>query len=70
MDEIDLNDFIIDILQDFKEIESLLKILRDSAYNDNHESNLVDFGNALELIIAKFSNTKNSLDKYINFSFK
>ena len=28
---VDLNDFVIDILQDFIELESMLKVLRDSA---------------------------------------
>jgi hypothetical protein len=69
MDKVDLNDFMIDIFQDFKEIESMLKILKDSVFNDNVESTMIDVGNALEIIIAKMSNTRNSLDKYIDIVF-
>jgi len=69
MDEADLNDFMIDIFQDFKEIVSMLKILKDSVFNDNVESTMIDVGNALEIIIAKMSNTKISLDKYIDIVF-
>jgi hypothetical protein len=69
MDKVDLNDFVIDIFQDFKEIESMLKILKDSVYNENIESTMIDIGNTLEIIIAKMSNTRNSLDKYIDVVF-
>ena len=60
----------MEIFQDFKEIESMMKVLKDSAYNDNHESTMVDIGNTLEIIIAKMTNTKNSLNKYIDISFE
>ncbi len=70
MDKIDLNDFIMEIFQDLKEVKSIMKILKDSAYNRNNESTMTDVGNTLEIIIAKTSNTINSLDKYINVAFK
>lgn len=69
MDNIDLNDFIAEILQDLKEIESVMKVLKDSTYNHNNESTMIDIGNTLEIIIAKISNTKISLDKYIDIAF-
>lgn len=69
MNEIDLNDFIIEIFQDFNEIESIMKVLKDSVYNSNNECTMADIGNTLEVVIAKISNTKNSLDKYINAAF-
>ena len=70
MDKLDLNDFIMEIFQDLKEIESIMKILKDSAYNNNNESTMTDIGNALEIIIAKMSNTTTSFDKYINIAFE
>lgn len=70
MDKIDLNDFVISILQDFTEIESMLKVLRGSAFNENNEITMLDIGNTLEVIIAKMSNTKYSLDKYIDVAFQ
>lgn len=70
MNKIDLNDFIINILQDFIEIESMLKVLRDSAFNENNEITMLDIGNTLEVTIAKTSNTKHSLDKYIDIAYK
>lgn len=70
MKEADLNDFIVDILQDFYEIESSLKVLKNSVFNENCEITMQDIGNNLELIITKFSNTKNSLNKYIDSAFK
>ena len=70
MDKLDLNDFIMEIFQDLKEIESIMKVLKDSAYNNNNESTMTDTGNALEIIIAKMSNTTISLDKYINIAFE
>lgn len=70
MNKIDLNDFIINILQDFIKIESMLKVLRDSTFNENNEITMLDIGNTLEVIIAKMSNTKHSLDKYIDVAFQ
>lgn len=69
MDKLDLNDFMIEILQDFIEFESMLKVLKNSVFNDNSEITMIDIGNALEIIIAKISNTKHSLDKYIDIAF-
>lgn len=69
MDKIDLNDFIIEISQDISEIQSTLRIIRDSVCNENNEISMTDVGNILEIIIAKVSNTKISLDKYIDISF-
>lgn len=70
MQNIDLNDFIIDILQDFIEELSLIKVLRDSVYRENNEITMVDVGNTLEILISKMSNTKISLNKYIDNAFK
>ena len=61
-----LNDFIIEILQDFNEIQSITRVLKDSVYN---EITMIDIGNTLELIISKISNTKYSLNKYIDQTF-
>ena len=69
MKNTDKNDFIIDIFQDIVEIESMMKILKDSIYNENNESTMADLGNVLEILIAKTNNTKNSLDKFINEAF-
>lgn len=66
MDNVDLNDFIIEILQDIIELESMLKVLRDSVFNENNEITMFDIGNTLEVIITKISNTKHSLNKYID----
>lgn len=69
MKNTELNDFIVDILQDFCETESMLKILRESVHSENSEIKMSDIGNALEIIIAKISNMKYSLDKYIDIAF-
>jgi len=66
----DLNDFIIDILQDFDEIKSTMKILKGSINNDNKEISMIDIENALEVLIAKMSNTRHSLNKYIDTAFE
>lgn len=58
------NDFLIDIIQDFNEIQSVLKVLKDSLGNENNEIILKDVENTLEMIIAKTHNTKISLNKY------
>lgn len=65
----DLNDFIVDILQDFEEIQSMMKILKESVNSENKEISMTDVGNTLEILIAKISNTKHSLDKYIDVAF-
>jgi hypothetical protein len=69
MKNIDLKDFITDIFQDFKEIESMMKVLKDSVFNENNEISMIDIGNTLEIIITKMSNAKHSLDKYIDIAF-
>jgi hypothetical protein len=69
MQKIDLNDYIMDILQDIIEIESIMKVLKDSANNENNEIEMIDVGNTLEIMITKMSNVKYSLNKYINLSF-
>lgn len=70
MNTIELNDFIVEIFQDLKELESMLKVLKDSACSERNEIEMVDVGNTLEVVVAKISNAKNSLDKYINTAFK
>lgn len=69
MKNLELNDFIIEILQDFIELESMLKVLKDSAYSKNSEIEMSDIGNTFEVIVAKTSNTKLSLNKYIDIAF-
>lgn len=69
MQDLQLNDFIADILQDFCETESMIKILRESMYNENSEVGMSDVRNALEIIIAKVSGMKYSLNKYIDMAF-
>ena len=70
MSKKNLNDFIIDIYQDFCEVESLLKIIKDATNSQNIEANMSDIGNSIEIIITKISNTKYSLNKYIDSAFK
>jgi len=65
----DLNDYIIDILHDFSEIESMMKVLKDGVNNENSEIAMTDVENTLEILIAKMSNTKFSLEKYIDTTF-
>jgi hypothetical protein len=65
MQNIDLNDFIMDILQDIIEVQSVMEVLKDSAHNENNGIIMTDVGNTLEILIAKMSNTKHSLNKYI-----
>ncbi|MDD3437083.1 MAG: hypothetical protein PHC64_08045 [Candidatus Gastranaerophilales bacterium] len=63
------NDYIIEIFQDFCEIESLTKVLKDSINNENRLLSLPDIENTLEILITKMVNTKISLNKYINNCF-
>ena len=58
-----LYDFLIEIIQNLNEIESLLKVLRDSVNNENNRISLNDIENTLETIIARLNSTKISLDK-------
>lgn len=69
MNQIELNDFIIEIFQDLKELESMLKVLKDSAYSEKNEIEMIDIGNTLEIIVAKISNARISLNKYIDTAF-
>lgn len=66
----DLNDFIVDILQNFEEIQSMIKVLKESVNSENKEISMTDVGNTLEVIIAKIASTKYSLNKYINSAFE
>jgi len=69
MSKKDLNDFIVEILQDFCEIQSLIKVLKDSVCNENNEITMVDVGNTLEILVAKASSAKYALEKYADFAF-
>ncbi len=69
MQNVELNDFIIDIYQDLMETESMIKILRESVYSENSTVLMSDVGNTLEVVVAKISNIKYSLDKYIDIAF-
>ncbi len=69
MQNIELNDFIVDIFQDICETESMMKILRESVYSENGAVTMSDIGNTLEVVVAKISNIKYSLDKYIDIAF-
>jgi len=70
MTSADLNDSIIEILQDFSEIQSMMRVLKDGINNENSEIVMTDVGNTLEILLAKISNTQYSLDKYINTAFQ
>ena len=69
MQNVELNDFIIDIYQDLMETESMIKILRESVYVENGAVTMSDIGNTLEIVVAKIANIKHSLDKYIDTAF-
>ncbi len=69
MKNVELNDFIVDIFQDICETESMMKILRESVYSENGAVTMSDIGNTLEVVVAKISNIKYSLDKYIDTAF-
>jgi len=70
MQNTDLNDFIVDILQDFCEIESMMKVLKNSVNNENDGITMTDVENTLEVLVAKISNATGSLHKYINAAFE
>lgn len=69
MQNVELNDFIVDIFQDICETESMIKILRESIYSENGAVTMSDIGNTLEIVVAKIANIKYSLDKYIDIAF-
>lgn len=65
-----LNDFIVDILQEFCEIQSMMRILKNSVNNQNGEISMEDVENTLEILVAKMSNAIGSFNKYIDAAFK
>jgi len=69
MQNVELNDFIVDIFQYICETESMIKILRESVYAENGAVTMPDIGNTLEIVVAKIANIKYSLDKYIDVAF-
>ena len=69
MKNVELNDYIVDTFQDICETESIVKILKESIYSQNDAVTLIDIENTLEIVVAKISNIKYSLDKYIDIAF-
>lgn len=65
----ELNDFLVDILQDINEVQSLVKIIKNSTGNENAEITIKDINNTLELLDAKVTNIKISFEKVINEIF-
>ena len=70
MQNINSNDFIVDILQDICETQSIITIMREAVYNENSSIQNLDIGNTLEIIISKMSNIKYALNKYIDTYFE
>lgn len=68
--EKEINDFFVDIVQDFNEIASILKVLKDSLTNENNEIVFKDVANTLEIVISKMYNTKISLEKFAEMTVK
>lgn len=66
MNEKHLNDFFVEIWQNYLEVESSLKILKNAIQNENSDFSISDIANNLEIIITLLSNTTISLDKFIN----
>jgi len=66
----EINDFFVDIIQDFNEIESLLKVLKDSVNSENKEIVFADIANTLEIVLSKIYNTKISLNKVTEIAVK
>jgi len=66
----EINDFFVDIIQDFNEIESLLKVLKDSVNSENNEIVFADIANTLEIVLSKIYNTKISLNKVTEITVK
>ncbi len=69
MQEKDMNDYIIEIYNDFSLIVSSLKVLTNSINNENNNLQIEDISNSLEIIFSKSINTKIALNKYIDYSF-
>ena len=65
-----INDFFVDVIQDFNEIESLLRVLKDSVNNENSEIVFADVANTLEIVLSKIYNTKISLNKVTEITVK
>jgi len=63
-----LNDFLVGIIQDLKEAESTMKVLKDSA-NNNSNIEMNDVANTLELIIAKINSAKYLLERHLDEEF-
>ncbi len=70
MEKVNLNDFVIDILQDLCEIQSIVQVLKNAVYNENSDIKMSDVGNTLEVITAKMYNINHSLNKYANIAFQ
>lgn len=68
MTEENLNDFLVGIIQDLKEAESTMKVLKDSA-NSNGNIEMNDVANTLELIIAKINSAKSLLERHVDEKF-
>ncbi|MDD3437046.1 MAG: hypothetical protein PHC64_07850 [Candidatus Gastranaerophilales bacterium] len=65
----ELNDYIVEVIQDYKETASMLKVLKDSVNNENKDIAFVDIGNTLEIILAKINNANLAFEKYIDIAF-
>jgi len=68
MIEENLNDFLISIIQDLKETESSMKVLKDAA-NNNCNIEMNDVANTLEIIIAKINSAKYLLERHVDEKF-
>jgi hypothetical protein len=66
--EENLNDFLVGIIQDLKEAESTMKVLKDSA-NNNCNIEMNDVANTLELIIAKINSAKYLIERHVDEEF-
>lgn len=69
MDSRQLNDSIIEIFQDLNEIQSMIKVLKESINNENNDISVADIDNVLEILAAKTKNASISLTKYIDSAF-
>ncbi|MDD3437491.1 MAG: hypothetical protein PHC64_10105 [Candidatus Gastranaerophilales bacterium] len=70
MDTKNLNDTIIEIFQDLNEIQSMIKVLKESIQSKNNEIFLKDIDNVLEILMPKTQNSCISLNKYIDIVFE
>lgn len=60
------SDCIVDIYQNFCEMESVLKIIKESIFNENKDITMNDIGNALEIIVSKMRENNHSLNIFID----